>query len=254
MTLEQAMAGFLADTQPGPSVQAAFRCSWPKFTSFCRAQGRSELGQVTAADLADFQQSLLWEPGPHGHLYSPNSVDQFLRRVRQLLRWAHCGGHIERDPSRELLLSRALQPARKLLRWEEFQSVLAAFDQSRPQGLRDAALFWLVTETALGLVQCLDLVVGQEQLLELEQPTRALLTAYLEEARPLFLKDPEEKALFPSRQGGSLGRQAAFLRLQHAARIAGMIGPVLPKTLRRSYLAHLERQAHNRHFSFNRTL
>lgn len=252
MDIEQALEGYLAQVQPSPHLTKAFQDSWPKFVSFCRSQGLTRLQEIAPCHIEEFHSGLLWNPLPDGRLYRPNTLDQFLRRVRQLLRWAHSAGHTSQEATQNLLLPRPQQPTRSLLRWEELQALLDTFDLSSPGGLRDAAIFAVVTETDLGLIGTLGLVVGQEELLELEEPTRNLVRTYLQQGRLSFLKDPREKTLFLGRGGSPLGRQAATIRLQLAAKIAGL--QVTTVVLRRSYKAHLARQAQNRHFSFNRNL
>jgi integrase/recombinase XerD len=177
-----------------------------------------------------------------------------MRRVRQVLRWAHRSGHLDSDPTAALVLPRSSNPTKALLTWEELQALLGAPDRSRPTGLRDAALFALLAETSLGLIGCLELVVNQERCLELEECTRALLEAYLKDGRPLLLRDKREKTLFLSRFGNPFGRHAAILDLARHAKAAGIRGQVTTLMLRRSYQAHLTRQAQIRHFSLNRDL
>lgn len=249
MNLEQLFFRYLDELQPGHSLREAHQGGQAKFLEFCESQEISRTNQVTGQVVRDFQQWLLWERGRRGQLYKPNTVDQFLRRVRQVLRWAHQRGFLESNPIQDLRLPRPIQPVREVLSWEELQAVLGAFDRSRVTGLRDAALYAVVTETELGVGDCLDLVVGQEQHLTLESATRALLIRYLEEARPHLATAPDETALFIGRGGRALGRQAAFLGLQRAARAAAVPGQVLARTLQRSYRAHFDRQAQQRHGS-----
>ena len=246
MTLEQVLPHYLETVRPGPSVRAAIGDSWPKFVRYCGALGLVELEEVRACHLQDYHQHLLWEPNRQGHFYKPNSVDQFLRRVRQILRWCCKEGLLDKDPSHGFLLPRPVQPVAELLSWDELQALLAAPDRSQGTGLRDAALFALVTETELGLTGCLELRLGHESHLVLEKPTAELLAAYLEKGRPRLALYPEETALFLGKGGRPLGRQSAFVRIQAAARRAGLSMAVGGRTLRRSYCAHLDRQAQSR--------
>ena len=238
---------YLAETPAGPELRYAVRRGWQKFQEFC-AERQLELCDVDAAAVRDFHQSLLWQHAPNGELYKPNSVDQFLRRVRQVLRWAFAQGLTATDASRHLVLSRPMQPVREVLAWDELHAVLSAFDRNRVTGLRDAALYAIVAETDLGVNACLELVVGQEEHLVLETATRDLVDGYLERGRPQLATGAQELTLFLGRGGRPLGRQAAYLGLQQAARAAGISGQVLARTLRRSYRAHFERQAQQRHF------
>jgi site-specific recombinase XerD len=252
MDLDEVLAPYLGEIRPAHSMAKATRESWAKFIAFCHRQGLERLEQLTSAEIDAFHQKLLWEPNSLGQLYRAHSVAQFLVRVRQILRWAHRSGFIDHDPCAKLKLSGPNTPTCSLLTWDELQAFLASLDRTRPAGLRDAALFTLVTETPLGMLQSLELQLGQEELLDLEPPTRELLAQYVRESRPLMLKEPTERTLFLSQYGRPIGRTVAGNMLFTAARHAGFQGQVTARSLRRSYLAHLKRQAQNRHFSFNR--
>ncbi len=61
---------------------------------------------------------------------------------------------------------------------------------------------------------------------------------YVHEARPRLLRDPRQTALFLSRTGRRLSRQAIWQRVRKHARAAG-IADVHPHTLRHSFATHL---------------
>ncbi|MFN8611626.1 MAG: hypothetical protein U0931_29040 [Vulcanimicrobiota bacterium] len=67
-------------------------------------------------------------------------MDQILRPVSQLLRWAFTVGHLATDPTRELVLPRPVQPVAEKLSWKELRLLFKAPDRSTAVGLRDAAL------------------------------------------------------------------------------------------------------------------
>ena len=164
---------------------------------------------------------MLWEPNRQGHFYKANSLDQILRRVRQVLLWSFASGQLASDPTRELILHRPVQPVAEKLSWDELELLFQVPDRSTAVGLRDAVMFRLVAETELGVSGCLELRLGHESLLSLEQETRALLATYLERGRPVLATRPEEVALFLGRAGRPLGAQAVFVRIQDAAKRAG---------------------------------
>jgi site-specific recombinase XerD len=244
MTLEQVYLQFI--DQAPPKMRSVYLMSWPKFAQFCGPIG---LEAVTSQHLRDFHQDLLWRTGDHGALYKPNTIDQILRRVRQILRWAFSSGLVQVDPSQDLLLPRPIQPSRQLITWDELQLIFATFDTAEPHGLRDAALFGVVCETEMAMADVLDLKLWQATDLQLEESTARILARYLDQARPILAGQSGDEHLFLGR-GRKLGRQAAHLRLQRAVRAAGISGQVLARTLRLSYQAHLERQLDRRLISF----
>lgn len=118
MTLADLRQSYLEAVQPGASVRQALGHSWPRFESFCALHGLRDVRDATAAHIQDFHQFLLWEPNSQGHFYKANSLDQILRRVRQVLRWGFASGQLASDPTRELILPRPVQPITEKLSWE----------------------------------------------------------------------------------------------------------------------------------------
>lgn len=240
MKLEDLMPHYLKEQQPPPSVRTVIRLSWPKFVRFCEAQGILHLDEVTPTVLEDFYKGLLWEPNENGQFYKANSVDQFVRRARQLLRWGAAHGILERDPTVGLLLPRPLQPVPKSLTWKQLQALLSAPDCSTPLGLRDALLLQLLAESELGLNQVVELTEDTVRELELDATTWTLLADYLQRGRPALTRaGNEERALFLGKWGDPLSAQAVAVRLNEMAKQVGL-GKRLPtRILRQSYQAAL---------------
>jgi len=70
-----------------------------------------------------------------------------------------------------------------------------------------------------------------------------LLATYLERGRPVLATRPEGVALFLGRAGRPSGAQAVFVRIQDAAKRAGLRRLVGGRTLCKCYLPLLDRQA-----------
>lgn len=200
-----------AHAQLSDAYRAGLRRSWRRF---------ERCGGPTAEGWRAFLGSL-------GSLPS-SSARQHRDYVAKILRWAFARGLLESEIYRQRLVT-AL-PTLEKLRPGQRRALFASFDHDRPQGLRDAALFWLVAETDLGLTGALDLKLGQHELLTLSVATRHLLQRYLWESRPSLERGPCD-ALFLHR-GRPMGRAMAYQRLQNAAHRAGIIGVVSPLALR----------------------
>lgn len=70
------------------------------------------------------------------------------------------------------------------------------------------------------------------------------LTDYLEDGRPLLVRNPAEQALFVNRRGERLTRQGFWLILKGYAQAAGLNNgdaKVTPHTLRHSFATHMLR-------------
>ena len=247
MKLEELLSCYLETAQPLPSVRVAVRGSWPKFLAFCERHGLVQVGEIRREHVEDFFKELLWQTNDQGQLYKANSVDQFVRRTRQVLHWAFREGWVTPDPTHGLLLPRPVQPILKLLSWHQLQELLATPDRSTAVGLRDALVFQLLAETNLGIVGLVALTLDSVTKLELEPATAKLLDAYLKDSRPALGGHGNE--LFLCRDGNAMGQHVVGLRLREAAQQIG-IGPSLPsRVLRKSYLAALKQLQHRHSFS-----
>lgn len=241
MNFSHLLDRYLEHQKPSASVVAVLRLSWPKFVKFCRARGLADGNEITPTVLEDFYKGLLWEPNDKGQWYKANSVDQFIRRVRQVLRWSAAHDLIQSDPTVGLLLPRPVQPVRKPLTWQELQILLQTPDRSTPLGLRDALLLQLLTESELIVTQLVLLTEDFARQLELEAATRLLLNDYLELARPVLIGGrADNKLLIIGKFGEALGAPAVAARLNEMARQAGLGRRLPTRILRQSYQAALQ--------------
>ena len=108
-------------------------------------------------------------------------------------------------------------------------------------GLRVSELVGLQVAQLDLNVGCLR-VVGKgskERLVPIGHIARDLLLHYVEHVRPLFLRGRIARALFVSRRGRALTRQACWKLLRQRARRAGIAKPISPHMLRHSFATHL---------------
>ena len=66
-----------------------------------------------------------------------------------------------------------------------------------------------------------------------------VLVAYIQKARPHFIKKRASTRLFLSQKGGAITRQRFWQILKKYAKIAGIKRPISPHTLRHSFATHL---------------
>jgi site-specific recombinase XerC len=223
---------FLAQRQArGDSAKTlAIRTHW--LAQLTWARGELAWERLTRAELERWHQQLLWQPGHHGRLYSPHTVDQALLTARLFFRWAVADGRLREDPMAGWLL-RGLPPApRRLLSREEVARLLAAPGPD-PLGLRDRALLELLglglAPAACAALDLADLDRG-EGLLRVRRPrletlrlgpvSREHLERYLLLGRPALI--PQDPAFLLGERGRRLTSPAVSERLRRHARAAGL--------------------------------
>jgi integrase/recombinase XerD len=80
---------------------------------------------------------------------------------------------------------------------------------------------------------------AKERVVPMGQPARAALARYVEHVRPTLAKGRASRALFISRRGRPLTRQAFWKLLRRRAQRAGITKPISPHMLRHSFATHL---------------
>jgi integrase/recombinase XerD len=239
----------------------AYRRDLQRYAAALAARGRTEVGQVTTPDVADFLAGLREGDADHPPL-AASSAGRAVVAVRGLHAFAVAEGLAAADPAR---LVRPPAPPRRLPRAisvPEVERLLAATGAR----LRDRALLELLYGTgariseAVGLdIDDLDLAGmpgvpsvatavrlagkgGKQRIVPVGSYARSALDAYLIRARPALAgasrRGAPSPALFLNARGGRLTRQGAWGTLRAAAARAGL-AEVSPHTLRHSFATHL---------------
>lgn len=176
--------------------------------------------------------------------------------LRQFHRFLHVDGLASQDPTEQLerpALSRQLP---RLLATDDIERMLAGIDETKPRGLRDAAVLEFFYATGVRVSELCSLKVrdvelgagyvrvrgkGQkERLVPIGNAALERLGRYLNEARPAILKGKKSQALFVSSWGGSFTRQGVAKLVEKHARAGGLGDkPVSPHKLRHAFATHL---------------
>lgn len=183
------------------------------------------------------------------------SVARILSALRGWFRFLKREGLVAEDPLRDLSHLRRGVRLPKTLTPSEVTALLDLPPGPTAEGYRDCTMLELLYATGLrvselvGLhVAHLDLQAGclrvlgkgsKERLVPMGERARQLLTDYLDRIRPVLLKGRAARALFVSRRGRALTRQACWTMLRQRAKRAGIRTAISPHMLRHSFATHL---------------
>ena len=235
-----------------PNTAAAYRRDLALWAEHLAGLGRTDVGAVTAADVAAFPVALATRAErPLG----PSSVARVLSSVRGLHRFLLEEGLVAADVAATTRPPK--QPARlpKAIPLGQVEALLAATDGEEPERVRDKALLELLYATGARVSEAVGLNVddvvdgdvvrllgkgSKQRIVPLGSYARRALDAYLVRARPVFsVRGGSTPALFLGSRGARLSRQSAWLVLQAAAERADLGVDVSPHTLRHSFATHL---------------
>ena len=215
---------------------------------FLDARGRVHVDEVTPVDITDHLLALA-----EARL-SPRSRARALVATRGWFRFLVADRHLDADPTETIDGPRIGRRLPEVLGEEAVDRLLAAPPLGTPRGLRDAAMIETLYATGLRVSELVTLKVSdvhleagyvrvlgkgrKQRLVPLGDVARERITTYIETARPGFVRDPREKALFLTGRGRGMTRQGFWKLLQGYARAVG-IADISPHKLRHSFATHL---------------
>jgi integrase/recombinase XerD len=249
---------------------ASISAHMASFLDFCRIE--KGLARTTIEsyrlDLERFASSL----GPAGAWHEPESVrrhidslyrakmasrsiSRHLTTIRNLYRFLLEKGAVDSDPTANLAAPKQWHTLPKFLNKKQIDDLMAAPDQTKPQGLRDRAMLEFLYATGLRVselcrarVSDLDQnmgfvrVVGKGNKHRLVPVGKSALQAvehYLTGGRLRLLKNRPSPCLFVTNRGGAMTRQAFWKLLAGYGKKAGMFRDLTPHVLRHTFATHL---------------
>ena len=255
------------------STVESYRRDLRRYSALLAGRGKTRLGDVTPADVAEFLASLREGDAEHAAL-AVSSAARAVIAVRGLHAFAVAQGLADTDPAREVAPPSPPRRLPRAITLEEVERLLDAAGpgpddlSADPRLLRDRALLEFLYGTGARISEATGLDVDELQLdsdpKTLDYPMVRLvgkggkhrvvpvgsyavraLEAYLVRARPGFAaasrRASASPAVFLNVRGGRLTRQGAWGVL-HAAAARARLDPktdVSPHTLRHSFATHL---------------
>jgi integrase/recombinase XerD len=235
----------------------SYRRDLRRYESALARCGTIALGDVTAADVAEFLASLR-EGNPEHEPLAVSSAARAVIAVRGLHAFAAAQGLAESDPAREVVPPTPPKRLPKAITLAETERLLAVPGEDA-RSLRDRALLEFLYGTGARISEAtgLDLdelrldddpVVrltgkgGKQRVVPVGSYAARALEAYLVRARPALAAASKRvsasPAVFLNARGGRLTRQGAW-GILHAAAEHARLPDVSPHTLRHSFATHM---------------
>lgn len=185
----------------------------------------------------------------------PRSTARLLSTMRRLYQFLVRDGQIKTDPSAQIESPKLGRPLPRSLTESEVEALLAAPDVGDIHGLRDRAMLETLYATGLRVTELVGLAItkvnlrqglvrvtgkgNKERLVPLGEEAIRWLESYMNEARPVLLKNRACEEVFVTQRGGAMTRQAFWYLIKRHARHAGIAKPLSPHTLRHAFATHL---------------
>jgi integrase/recombinase XerD len=242
------------------------------FLVFCRMEKGLSLNSLDAysRDLADFRAAI--EP-TIGHRYpeaddlagylnglykkdlSSRSIARHLSAVRGLFHFLLSEELISSDPTEHLSSPKQWTTIPKFLNRDQMEKLIQAPDISKPNGLRDRAMFELLYATGIRVSELILLktinldeqkglirVTGKgnkQRIVPVHQEALNMMGRYAETARLELLKGRSSPFLFVTARGGAMTRQAFWNSVRLNGKKVGIFHNLSPHVLRHTFATHL---------------
>jgi integrase/recombinase XerD len=236
----------------------------PRFLSHLRERHVRDLRAVTETHVEAYLRHLAQTPTKYGRPPALATQLIHLALIRRFFRFLYCRRWLLADPTGDLALPRPDSLPRTVLSRAQARQLICASQRFNGRWwwphveTRDRALLELLYGTGIRKSECIRLDVGDLDLLQGELlvrngkgrkdrlvpiPGRAALAldTYLREARPAFVKDHRQAALFTSWQGERLKPVSLVALLKRRAQAARLPVALSPHLLRHTCATHLLR-------------
>jgi integrase/recombinase XerD len=233
-----------------PRTLASYRADLTRFAQWHTARGGSTLASADSSDIEAYLAHLFGHAGLKARS-SARAVSSLRRFFRRLAR----NGERSDDPTALTASPRLPRSLPKSLSEAQVDALLAAPDTRTAEGLRDRVMLEVLYATGLRVSELVGLPVAavssemgvarvlgkgsKERLVPLGEEALDWIGRYLRDTRGELLDGQQSPALFVTRRGGPMTRQAFWLRLKRHAVCAGIRNPVSPHVLRHAFATHL---------------
>jgi len=251
--IDLAIAGFLdhliVDRGLAALTVESYGSDLKGFAGFLKQRRLNRLTEITREDLLVF---LSWLDRA-GH--APRTRARKISCIKSFFRFLAERGQIRENPSEQIDTPRLPKRIPEYLEPDEVDTLLSATDCSTLEGRRDKTMLEVLYATGLRVSELVgmelysvDLEMGcvtvmgkgsKERVVPLGVPAANAVMQYLEEVRPLIVGRSRSNALFVTRRGSAMTRQAFWKIIKKAARASAINKTISPHTLRHSFATHL---------------
>ncbi len=228
---------------------AAYQSDLKQAANWLEEVQQVDLIQTSRDDLRAYLKSLTVKK------ITPRSSARKLSCLRQFYQYALLHHLVETDPTLLIDLPKLGTTLPQSLTEIDVDTLLDMPDIDVPEGLRDKAMFELLYATGLRVTELISLqpkqvsllqgvvrVTGKgnkERLVPMGEMAVNWIEKFIQQGREELLRGQACEALFPTRRGSGMTRQAFWYRVKKYAQEAGIHQHLSPHTLRHAFATHL---------------
>lgn len=220
-----------------------------KFIAFIHEKNISSVDAIKYDDILDFLSHFKKQG------FSDTTTVRTIVSIKQFFKYLQLEKIIKEDPSSQIQTPKMKKSIPGVISLEDVEKILAAPDESTPEGIRDLAMLEVLYATGIRVSELIGLKLNEvnfemgfvivygkgskERIVPIGEKAQEKLKAYMENSRPALLKSKEAKELFVTRRGGGMTRQGFWKLIKTYALKSGITKDISPHTLRHSFATHL---------------
>ena len=251
--MEELIKEYLTYLQIERGLSANTRMSYERdlnhYLNFLKKNKVTDFNDVDRFTVMHFLQSLQAEGKAN------NSIIRMVSSMRRFHQYLRQERYTNQDPMQHIDTPKKGQTLPKILSLEEVERLIQTPDVTTPLGLRNRAILEVMYATGMRVSEVVNLKLSQlhlnlgllktigkgdkERIIPLGSQAIRWLTRYLDEVRPILVKDLDHEFVFVNHHGHQLTRQGIWKNLKQIVREAGIKKDVTPHTLRHSFATHL---------------
>ncbi len=220
-----------------------------KFTAFLQDRKIFSADAIKYDDILDFV-SYFKKQG-----FSDTTTVRTIVSIKQFFRYLQLEKIIKENPSSQIQTPKMKKSIPAVISLEDVEKILAAPDETTPEGIRDLAMLEVLYATGIRVSELIGLKLNEvnfemgfvivygkgskERIVPIGEQAQEKLKNYMEHSRPVLLKSKEAKELFVTRRGSGMTRQGFWKLIKMYALKSGITKDISPHTLRHSFATHL---------------
>lgn len=211
-------------------------------------ENKFNFAKITKEDIKDYL-NILHEKGKKS-----SSISRSLASIRSFYQYEFRIKKIKSNPTENVQAPKVEKHAPSILSSQEIELLLDQPKNVDLKGTRDKAMLEFAYATGMRVTEIISLNINDVDLeksnvtCKSEQKTRVIplgslslkaLKDYIENARPILVKDENEEALFVNTNGRRLTRQGFWKIIKYYKEQAHIAKDITPHVLRHSFATHL---------------
>ncbi len=220
-----------------------------KLTLFLNQNKISEVNDVKYDNILDFLSHLKKQQ------FSDTTTARTIVSIKQFFKYLLIEKILKEDPSSQIQTPKMKKAIPGVISLEDVEKILAAPDESTPEGIRDIAMLEVLYATGIRVSELIGLKLNEvnfemgfvivygkgskERIVPIGEQAQEKLKVYMQHSRLLLLKSREAKELFVTRRGKGMTRQGFWKLIKTYALKSGITKDISPHTLRHSFATHL---------------